>query len=160
MITFDAVANVAGGTLDFQVVETPLVGGEVFQIDDVAAWLVPAGMGGAAASMSGAPATDGTTGAESGEPHTTFGARLAPNPIGLGATLRLVTTRSGAARVRLYDMQGRMVRTLLDQAELPAGRHSFRIEPKSGADRLSPGMYFYRIEAAEGRLGGKFVVTE
>jgi hypothetical protein len=76
------------------------------------------------------------------------------------ATLDFTTTRSGFARVTLYDAQGRVVRTLLDEAMLPAGRHPLRIDAHGGGRRLAAGMYFYRIHAAEGLLGGRFVFLD
>jgi hypothetical protein len=152
----EATATVAGGTFDFQVVETPNRLGEVFQVDDVAAYRVPSpgtvvvAGGNADARSEPAPV----------EAPLVFGARLHPNPPGVGATISLVTTRSGFARVQVYDTQGRVVRHLLDESALPAGRHALRFQTKSGGVRLGPGMYFYLVQAAEGRISGKFAILE
>jgi hypothetical protein len=153
-VSIEVVATVAGGTLDMQVVETPLQPGEAFQIDAVAAYLVPASGASAAVAepFAARPVTFDAV--------RTFGARLHPNPPGTHATLELSTTRPGPARVHLFDTQGRVVRTLLDQAWLPAGRHPLRFEVRGPGLRLSPGMYFYRVLAGEGRLTGKFTVLE
>ena len=43
---------------------------------------------------------------------------------------------------------------------LPAGRHPLRFEAHHGGRRLAAGMYFYRLDAAEGRLGGRFVILD
>ena len=51
-----------------------------------------------------------------------FAARLYPNPPRRRATLELVTTRPGFARVHLYDAQGRVARTLLDDTTTTAMR--------------------------------------
>lgn len=86
-----------------------------------------------------------------------FAASVAPNPAREGGVLAFSTTREGRASVRVYDVRGRAVRTLLDTGSLAAGPH--RLALGANSDRpLSPGLYFYRVEAAEGILGGRFVL--
>jgi hypothetical protein len=83
-------------------------------------------------------------------------ASLSPNPLNPEAKLTFRTTRSGFARVRVYDPTGRMVRSLIDETNLPAGSHDVRV----GDRKLSSGVYFYRIDAAEGTAAGRFVVLK
>jgi flagellar hook assembly protein FlgD len=59
--------------------------------------------------------------------------------------------------VRLYDVHGRLVRTLADDRAASAGEHFIHVDGRSDAGTpLASGVYFYRIEAAgapkEGRL--------
>jgi hypothetical protein len=88
-----------------------------------------------------------------------FRAVLAPNPARGAAVLRFGTTRPGPLRVRLYDVSGREVRRLIDEREAPAGNRSLEIAARGGT-RIGPGIYFYRIEAAEGTLGGRLAILD
>ena len=82
-----------------------------------------------------------------------------PNPIHAGATLRFRTLREGSARVVLYDATGRMRRVLLDSTRLPAGYHEVPIDGEGRGGFAAPsGIYFYRVEAAEGAQSGRVVV--
>ena len=73
-------------------------------------------------------------------------------------TLRFRNTRAGALRVRLYDTRGRGVRLLLDDPFAPAGVHAVVIPVDDARRRLASSVYFYRIEAAEGRATGRVPV--
>ena len=60
----------------------------------------------------------------------------------------------------LFDTGGRRVRRLIDRAWLPAGRHAVNLDPRDDSGRrLSAGVYFYRIEAAEGVLNGRVILV-
>ena len=60
-------------------------------------------------------------------------------------------------RVRVFDLQGRLVRSLADAPALGTGRHSLRIDGRTerGGD-LPSGIYYYRIETPEGTASGRF----
>lgn len=77
----------------------------------------------------------------------------APNPASVGTTLSFELPRAGAARLRLLDAGGRLVRTLA-AGEWPAGRHEARWDGRDAAGaRVAPGLYFARLEA-----GGRVLV--
>ena len=86
---------------------------------------------------------------------------VSPNPINPEATLSFFMAERGSARVNLYDIKGRLVRSLMDVSDVPAGYHSVRIDGR-GADgaRLASGVYFYRVDLREGRQTGQFVVMK
>jgi hypothetical protein len=155
----DYVALAAGSTIDLQVVDAPVVAGEVFRVDQVSAVQLPVG-----AALWGGTAeveADGATpDLEVGAGALSFGATLFPNPLRPSATLRLTTARPGPARVDLFDVQGRVVRTLLETPTLAAGRHDLAITRGSGERRLGAGVYFYRVRAVEGEKTGRFAVVE
>jgi hypothetical protein len=89
----------------------------------------------------------------------TLRASVSPNPLNREAALTFSTTRSGFARVRVYDVAGHMVRSLIDESDLPPGTHNVRIGGwRVGGLALPSGTYFYRIEAAEGTAAGRFAV--
>jgi flagellar hook assembly protein FlgD len=76
-------------------------------------------------------------------------------------TLFFSTTRPGYVRAQLYDAFGRRVRTLMDEPNAKPGRFTLKMDGRSDrGDRLPAGMYFYRVEASEGRLGGRFVIIQ
>ncbi len=66
----------------------------------------------------------------------------APNPFQGSALIGFRLPEAGRVSLRLYDVRGRLVRTLLD-GELPAGTHEVTLE---GAG-LASGTYFYRLES-------------
>ena len=58
-------------------------------------------------------------------------------------------------------MHGRLVGRVLDQVQLPAGRHSIGFATRDpGGSRMKAGVYFYRVRATGGVLTGRFVVLE
>jgi flagellar hook assembly protein FlgD len=76
-------------------------------------------------------------------------------------TLSFSTARPGHVKVTLYDLSGRLVRTLLDQTTLPAGYHDLMVDGRTASGgRLASGVYFYRIESAEGESAGRFVIAK
>jgi hypothetical protein len=90
-----------------------------------------------------------------------FFAHLTPNPLNPQATLKFSTTGDGFARVRVFDLNGRLVRTLLDSSQLPAGDHEVVIDGRGrNGERLASGVYFYRIEAQEGSIQGRMTVLK
>ncbi|HKQ19194.1 MAG TPA: FlgD immunoglobulin-like domain containing protein, partial [Candidatus Eisenbacteria bacterium] len=88
-------------------------------------------------------------------------AAIYPNPLNPRATLGFTTTKSGFVRVRLFDLNGRMVRSVLDAPTMDPGYHEVGID---GADaegrRLASGVYFYRVEAREGSSQGRLAVVK
>ncbi|MGE5175925.1 MAG: FG-GAP-like repeat-containing protein [Hyphomicrobiales bacterium] len=88
-------------------------------------------------------------------------ATISPNPLNPDAVLTFRTERDGPVRVAVYDVRGRLVSRLLDQANVPAGYHDVRIAGRreDGAP-LASGVYFYRIEAVEGEQTGRFTVLK
>ena len=71
----------------------------------------------------------------------------APNPFNPHTVIAFELARGGRTTLRVYDIQGRLVATLLDGA-LPAGPHrvSWSGQDKSGREAAS-GIYFYRLDA-------------
>jgi parallel beta-helix repeat protein len=157
LLSVDFVTQATGSTLDFQVTDNPQLTGEVFQTDDIVIQIVslPAASVALAAARS---ATGEASMAAVAEPP--LRPVVAPSPMMSSARLSFTTSRSGPLRVEIFDVAGRQVRRLADDAEAPAGRHQFLLDGRdeSGA-RLSAGLYLYRIRAAEGVRVGRFVVV-
>ena len=88
-------------------------------------------------------------------------ASVAPNPLNPEAVLTFATQQSGPLRVRLYDAQGRFVRTLEDRSSAGAGYHDVRIDGRDArGNRLATGVYFYRVESSDGTFGGRVTVLK
>jgi VCBS repeat protein/flagellar hook capping protein FlgD len=86
-------------------------------------------------------------------------ATIAPNPLNPQGTISFTTTRTGPLSVRLYDMMGRLVKTLCDSREAGPGLHRFMFDGTTdGGRRLASGAYFFKIEALEGTKTGRLVL--
>ncbi len=84
-----------------------------------------------------------------------------PNPFNPEGRLSFMTTRPGSASIQLFDLQGRLVRTLLPQQFLGAGAHEVTIDGLSDQGiRLSSGVYFYRVSTADGVTEGSINVLK
>ena len=77
-----------------------------------------------------------------------------PNPFNPRTTIALDLPRAGEVAVRLYDIRGRLVRTLHD-GPLGEGRHELTWDGDDDAGRaMASGVYFYEVRAAgEERIG-------
>jgi PKD repeat protein len=87
-------------------------------------------------------------------------ASVTPNPLHSAGELQFLTSAPGALRVRLFDIQGRLVRTLLDEPAARAGSHSVPFDGRDGSGSALPaGIYFYRIETPEASTDGRLVIA-
>lgn len=87
-------------------------------------------------------------------------ARVAPNPLNPGGVLTFVTSRAGPVRIRIFDLRGRLVRTLQDPGWSSAGYHAAAIDGRtSDGSRMPSGIYFYRVESAQGEVIGRLAVV-
>lgn len=81
-------------------------------------------------------------------PATTALLQNYPNPFNPASDIRYQLSASGHVRLSVYDLLGRLVTTLVDEAGSP-GTYTVRFD----GSRVASGMYFYRLEA------GSFVAT-
>ncbi len=82
---------------------------------------------------------------EAGLPGTFALEQNYPNPFNPTTTVPFSLPRAGTARLDVFDMLGRQVRTLVD-GTLPAGRHEVSFDAAS----LPSGMYLYRLTTDAG----------
>jgi hypothetical protein len=77
-----------------------------------------------------------------------------PNPFNPGTAIRYGLPRSEKVRIRIYDLLGREVKTLIDGEQQEAGFHiiTWNGQDKNGRT-VASGVYIYRMEA------GKFTQT-
>ncbi len=159
LITVDHVVQAANSTLDVQVFDQPLVTGETFQTDNVSIRLVPPG--GGPAAVAAAPDenfANGPGNSLEGARHV-FRAGVTPSVAHPDATLYFETTRSGPVRAELFDAAGRRVRVLFDEPATEAGVHRVPLDGRAADGRsLDSGLYFYRVQAPERALVGRYVI--
>jgi serine protease len=80
---------------------------------------------------------------------------LSGNPARGGASLALRVLRPGPVRVRVFDVSGALVRSLLD-GDAPAGERVLRWDGRTtGGAAAGSGIYFFRIETADGAVTRK-----
>jgi hypothetical protein len=93
-----------------------------------------------------------------GAPVTSFYLRPAlPNPSSGSASLTLVLPSAGTANLSVYDVAGRLVKSLA-HAPLPAGEHSFVWDGRDrDGQRVAAGVYFCVAEAGGERAARKIV---
>jgi PKD repeat protein len=78
---------------------------------------------------------------------------VAPNPLNPSAVLTYTTSRVGFVRIDLFDIQGRLVRTLVDEPALAAGAHEATIDGRGArGEKLPSGVYFVRGSSNEGEF--------
>jgi PKD repeat protein len=84
-----------------------------------------------------------------------------PNPLRETGTVIFDTSKPGPVKALLFDLRGRLVRTLLVQPQAARGRHEIQIDGRDDRGRrLASGIYLYRVEAAEGVATGRIVVLQ
>jgi hypothetical protein len=93
----------------------------------------------------------GTTAVAEGPALASTCVTAAPNPFLTGTSFTLALSKPAHVAVRIFDMQGRMVRELPD-LDLAAGAHQVGWDGR-GADgaELSPGKYFAILSSEDGR---------
>ncbi|MBN1827467.1 MAG: choice-of-anchor J domain-containing protein [Candidatus Eisenbacteria bacterium] len=93
-----------------------------------------------------------------GAPRVTELRGASPNPFNPTTTLHFSTAAAGPVRLAVYDVQGRLVRTLVDRA-LPAGAHETVWDGRNGAGTpVASGIYLTRLDAAGEARSSKVVL--
>lgn len=73
-----------------------------------------------------------------------------PNPFNLATMLQFDLPIDSKVTVEIFNILGQRVRQLLDDSDLPAGKHNVRWDGRDHADRrLASGVYVVRMHAAE-----------
>lgn len=85
-----------------------------------------------------------------------FGVRVSPNPAGARASLAYSVPMQGHVRLRVFDVTGRTVATLVDGV-MPGGLHTVSFD---GVRKAGASLYFYTLETNGRRASGKFVIVK
>lgn len=78
-----------------------------------------------------------------------------PNPFNPTTAIRYSIGEAGMTTLRVYDMLGRVVATLVNQ-EMPAGTHNVTFN----ADQLGSGVYLYELTSGNVRLTNKMTLVK
>jgi hypothetical protein len=84
-----------------------------------------------------------------------------PNPIrgtGRTAMVRFSIPRAGPVSLKLYDLRGRLLRTILQDESRPAGDQLFVFGDALRAEGLAAGVYLLRLWAGEERATRRLVI--
>jgi hypothetical protein len=86
--------------------------------------------------------------------------KVYPNPFNPSTTIEFSVPKPGPATVRIFDLQGRLVSTLVNGA-LGAGVYRVRWNGKSDDGReLSSGVYFARLESSRSRASARLMMVK
>ncbi len=84
----------------------------------------------------------------------------APNPFNPQTTIRYMLDRPGRTLLRVYDVRGARVRTLVDEPQ-GAGAHAVDWDGRDDRGRaVASGVYFYRLETPAGHLTRKMTILK
>ncbi|MEK7315999.1 MAG: PKD domain-containing protein, partial [Candidatus Eisenbacteria bacterium] len=73
-------------------------------------------------------------------------ASISPNPMNPAAKLTFSISKPGAVKVQMFDLNGRLVRTLLDERNVAAGYSDVTIDGRTNTgSRIASGIYFVKI---------------
>lgn len=78
-----------------------------------------------------------------------------PNPVSGSAVVRYTLEEAGAVDMKLYDVGGRLVATLINNETKPAGPGTLHFDSKE----FATGVYFLRIESKDKMLSRKLIIV-
>jgi hypothetical protein len=86
---------------------------------------------------------------------------VSPNPFNPQTMLTFSFTKAGAVTAHLFDVRGRMVRTLYRDEPLTAGTHEMVLEARGDqGQQLASGIYFLRLVGPDGPMTKRVVVAK
>ena len=85
--------------------------------------------------------------------------RVSPNPSRGVTRIEYELPQAGNVRIRVHDLQGRVVASLVDEAK-PAGRYVTTWSASRSRDRARAGIYFVSLEAAGRTAMRRVALTE
>ncbi|MCX7877448.1 MAG: T9SS type A sorting domain-containing protein [Ignavibacteria bacterium] len=85
-----------------------------------------------------------------------FGIRyVSPNPFNPSTTIVFETPERSKLSMKIYDINGRLVRTLFENIFFDSGEHSYRFN----GENLASGVYFITLESPETLTSSKMILT-
>jgi hypothetical protein len=101
--------------------------------------------------------SNGTTGVSSGLPARVYLALPQPSPFGSSTALRYGLPKAGTVKLSILDINGRMVRTLVNNMQEPGNQTAIWNGQDDHGRRVDAGVYFYRLEGLGVVLSQKVV---
>ena len=82
-----------------------------------------------------------------------------PNPFSETTIIRFALPARVPVSIRMYDVRGRLVRTLIEREDLPPGRHELTWDTRTNTgQRSEAGIYFYVMRAGDFRAVRRLVL--
>jgi hypothetical protein len=107
------------------------------------------------------PGTFGPTAVPNSPLPTKLALENFPNPFNPSTTIRFALPRDADVTLKVYDVAGRLVRTLLEREPRDAGVHDALWDGNdTGGNPVSSGVYFYRLTAGTETLTRKAVLLK
>jgi PKD repeat protein len=76
-------------------------------------------------------------------------ANISPNPLNPKAMLTFATSKPGMVKVQMFDVQGRLIRTLMDESTSAAGYHDVTIDGHDANGlKLASGVYYVKVRTS------------
>ncbi len=86
---------------------------------------------------------------------------VSPNPLNPVSKLYFATSKPGSVRVDMFDLQGRLVRTIQGSTYMAAGSHEMLIDGRGqSGEKLASGVYFVRGETADGTFKNTITILK
>ncbi len=83
-----------------------------------------------------------------------------PNPFNPLTTIKFDLPRDGHVALRIFDLSGRVVRTLVDE-NLARATHEYQWDGSDDAGhRVASGTYYYRVESDQNAATGKMMLVK
>jgi hypothetical protein len=79
-----------------------------------------------------------------------------PNPFNPTTTIRFDVAQSGVVSLKVYNLLGQLVATLIDSQEMSQGTYQFTWDAKD----LGSGMYLYQLESGDIRVSRKMILLK
>jgi len=86
--------------------------------------------------------------------------RVTPNPLNPGTMLSFSIQQRGLVHVAVYDMQGRLVKRMVDGYRLEGEQAVAWDGTNESNQRVPRGVYFFRIQAPEGSITRRVAVLK
>ena len=140
-VAVEYLCQAGGSTIDFAILDSPVAAGEEFDVDNVSIHTV----------------TDGSTLTPPGGPG--LGTPVVfPNPILDHGSLRFTLGQPGPLKVEIFEITGRVIRTLVNESMALPGQFEYPLDDLSDhGRRIPPGMYFYLVQSAGRTVTGRFL---
>jgi parallel beta-helix repeat protein len=141
LVAIEYLSRAGGSAIEFSILDTPTAAGESFDVDNVSICVITG------RSPFIAPGDD-----------TPVAPVMFPNPMSDRGSLRFSIAEAAPLTVEIFDVTGRIVRTLAEEPLVFPGLYEYAIDGLGDQGRhAGAGVYFYLIRSGNLRLTGRFL---
>ena len=144
-LDLDYTTRFAASSLDLDIVNQPALVGTAFRIDDISILET---------------STPPLAGVDPGSDPALTAPGVHPNPMRAdGARIVFSTSRPGETRIAIFDLAGRVVRSLAGDPAAGAGVQFVAFDGRNDdGGRLPGGIYYYQVRSPDGVHNGRLVI--